>query len=169
MCDPLWLQCYVKQKAKMPEQVTRTQRNKRARHKQMELEHQARRKDKAIIKQINTYVTRTIRCTGVELLGTVSTILITQLSRLDCSVHHIAREVERDEEESEKKQELKKLREEQKLSEEPLVRVAGKLTYAFVYYYFLDDCSTLFVSHSASCCCTTASWSARRPWPSRRS
>lgn len=39
---------------KRPEKVTRAQRNKRSRHKQMELEHQIRRGEKAIIKQINT-------------------------------------------------------------------------------------------------------------------
>ncbi|ETK89668.1 hypothetical protein L915_06350 [Phytophthora nicotianae] len=38
---------------KRPEKVTRAQRNKRSRHKQMELQHQMRRGEKAIIKQIN--------------------------------------------------------------------------------------------------------------------
>lgn len=41
---------------KLPEKVTRAQRNKRSRHKKMELEHQVRRGEKAIIKQINAYV-----------------------------------------------------------------------------------------------------------------
>jgi nucleolar protein 53 len=109
------------QKSKLPEQVTRSQRNKRARHKQMEMEHQARRKEKSIIKQINT-------CVPVLEAFSYTTTLTARLYHVD-SVHHIAREVERDEKESEKKQELKKLREEQKLNEEPLVRVAGKLTY----------------------------------------
>lgn len=43
-------------KKKAPELVTRSQRNKRSRHKQMELEHQQRRQEKSIIKQINAYV-----------------------------------------------------------------------------------------------------------------
>lgn len=45
-----------RKKKKMPSLVTKSQRNKRSRHKQMELEHQQRRHEKSIIKQINTYV-----------------------------------------------------------------------------------------------------------------
>ncbi|TYZ60573.1 hypothetical protein PybrP1_006530 [[Pythium] brassicae (nom. inval.)] len=41
-------------KTKAPQLVTRSQRNKRSRHKQMELEHLQRRQEKSIIKQINT-------------------------------------------------------------------------------------------------------------------
>jgi nucleolar protein 53 len=48
----------VAKKRKLPEKVTRSQRNKRSRHKQMELEHTIRRGEKAIIKQINAYVVR---------------------------------------------------------------------------------------------------------------
>lgn len=44
------------QKRKMPVQITRSQRNKRSRHKQMELDHMLRRQEKSIIKQINSYV-----------------------------------------------------------------------------------------------------------------
>lgn len=44
------------QKKKMPGQITRSQRNKRSRHKQMELDHMQRRQEKSIIKQINSYV-----------------------------------------------------------------------------------------------------------------
>uniref|UniRef100_K3WKF7 Ribosome biogenesis protein NOP53 n=1 Tax=Globisporangium ultimum (strain ATCC 200006 / CBS 805.95 / DAOM BR144) TaxID=431595 RepID=K3WKF7_GLOUD len=42
-----------KKKKKMPGVVTKSQRNKRSRHKQMELEHSQRRQEKSIIKQIN--------------------------------------------------------------------------------------------------------------------
>lgn len=65
-----------------------------------------------------------------------------------CSVHHISREVERDEKASEKKQELKKLREEQKLNEEPLARVAGKLTYESLRCYNPTQFLTLFFFYS---------------------
>ncbi|KAG6966046.1 hypothetical protein JG688_00006956 [Phytophthora aleatoria] len=82
---------------KRPEKVTRAQRNKRSRHKQMELEHQMRRGEKAIIKQIN-------------------------------ASQHILQDIVKSEKEATKKQEVKKLQQEQKLEEEPLVRVAGKYT-----------------------------------------
>ncbi|KAL4160150.1 hypothetical protein PRNP1_000721 [Phytophthora ramorum] len=82
---------------KLPEKVTRAQRNKRTRHKMMELEHQTRRGEKSIIKQIN-------------------------------ASQHILQDIVKSEKQSAKKMELKKLQLEQKLQEEPLVRVAGKYT-----------------------------------------
>ncbi|KAL3667940.1 hypothetical protein V7S43_006817 [Phytophthora oleae] len=87
----------VKKARKLPEKVTRAQRNKRSRHKQMELEHHLRRGEKAIIKQIN-------------------------------ASNHILQDIVKSEKKAVKKQELKKLQLEQKLEEEPLVRVAGKYT-----------------------------------------
>ncbi|CAI5732777.1 unnamed protein product [Peronospora destructor] len=87
----------TKKAPKLPEKVTRAQRNKRARHKQMKLEHHVRRGEKAIIKQINTS-------------------------------SHILQDIIKSEMKSAKKLELKKLQLEQKLQEEPLVRVAGKYT-----------------------------------------
>ncbi|CAI5732736.1 unnamed protein product [Peronospora destructor] len=87
----------TKKALKLPEKVTRAQRNKRARHKQMKLEHHVRRGEKAIIKQINTS-------------------------------SHILQDIIKSEMKSAKKLELKKLQLEQKLQEEPLVRVAGKYT-----------------------------------------
>ncbi|KAE9331225.1 hypothetical protein PF008_g15540 [Phytophthora fragariae] len=86
-----------KKARKLPEKVTRAQRNKRSRHKQMELKHTTRRGEKAIIKQIN-------------------------------ASQHILQDIVKSEKEAAKKQELKKLQQEQKLEEEPLVRVAGKYT-----------------------------------------
>ncbi|GLD93047.1 hypothetical protein PINS_up001639 [Pythium insidiosum] len=84
-------------KRRAPEKLTRSQRNKRARHKQMELEHKAKRGEKALVKQINV-------------------------------VNHILNDIVKDEKQSQQKQELKKVLAEQKLEEEPLVKVAGKLT-----------------------------------------
>ncbi|CAI5712953.1 unnamed protein product [Peronospora farinosa] len=87
----------TKKVRKLPEKVTRAQRNKRARHKQMKLEHHVRRGEKAIIKQINTS-------------------------------NHILQDIMKNEMKAAKKLELKKLQLEQKLQEEPPVRVAGKYT-----------------------------------------
>ncbi|CAH0476381.1 unnamed protein product [Peronospora belbahrii] len=82
---------------KVPEKVTRAQRNKRSRHKQMKLKHQLRRGEKTIIKQIN-------------------------------ASNHILQDIVKSEKEAAKKLELKKLQLEQKLQDEPPVRVAGKYT-----------------------------------------
>ncbi|RLN80576.1 hypothetical protein BBJ28_00000175 [Nothophytophthora sp. Chile5] len=82
---------------KLPAKVTRTQRNKRERHKHMEMEHKARRGEKSIVKQINT-------------------------------ANHILQDIVKTEKKSAQKQQLKKLQLEQKLQQEPLVRVAGKFT-----------------------------------------
>ncbi|KAG7394494.1 hypothetical protein PHYBOEH_005073 [Phytophthora boehmeriae] len=84
-----------KKPRKTPSKVTRTMRNKRERHKKMEMEHQARRGEKSIIKQIN-------------------------------ASQHILQSIVKSEKAAAQKQELKKLQKEQKLQEEPLVRVGGK-------------------------------------------
>ncbi|CEG48136.1 uncharacterized protein PHALS_05609 [Plasmopara halstedii] len=89
--------CTERKTYKRPQKVTRAQRNKRSRHKQMELEHQMRRTEKSIIKQIN-------------------------------ASNHILQDILKSEKEAIKKQQLKKLRQEQKLQESPLVRVGGKYT-----------------------------------------
>ncbi|RLN50188.1 hypothetical protein BBJ29_000496 [Phytophthora kernoviae] len=85
----------TKKPRKIPSKVTRTMRNKRERHKKMEMEHQARRGEKSIIKQIN-------------------------------ASQHILQSIVKSEKSAAQKQELKKLQKEQKLQEEPLVRVGGK-------------------------------------------
>ncbi|KAI9922505.1 hypothetical protein PsorP6_002479 [Peronosclerospora sorghi] len=80
---------------KLPEKLTRAQRNKRLRHKQTELKQRMRSHKKAISKQIN-------------------------------ASSHILQEIVKCEKEMAKSVELKKLQKEQKLNEEPPVRVAGK-------------------------------------------
>lgn len=122
-------------KKKASQVVTRSQRNKRSRHKQMELEHLQRRQEKTIIKQINAYVVccmGTISAMVVSLTG-VAHVRLSLLVVVECaldSATHILQDIIRDEKTAEQRQELKKVLEEQKFGAEPeLVRVGGKLTY----------------------------------------
>jgi nucleolar protein 53 len=98
-----------KDKPKVKEKLTRSQRNKKGRHKQFEKDLKARRSEKNFLKQINTYVDD-------------RRIFFKKSHR----VSNIAHELKKAEKASKEKRELQKLLLKKKLEEEPEVLISGK-------------------------------------------